>query len=179
MASSESTRALTSGQLARETGVSPDTIRHYERLGLLRKAVRSEGGYRLFTVDSVRRVEMIRSAVSAGFSLAELGAVFAERDAEGAPCRAVARLGAAKVEALDGQIAQLIRLREWLAGTVAAWDERLKALPDGSRGHLLESLPKPNELSALLSEGNPDENVSHSRSALSTVDGTGAKRKRH
>jgi MerR family copper efflux transcriptional regulator len=158
--------------------VSPDTIRHYERLGLLRKAIRSEGGYRLFTVESVRRVEMIRSAVSAGFSLAELGAVFAERDADGAPCRAVAKLGAAKVEALDRQIAELIKLREWLAGTVADWNERLKTLPEGSRGHLLESLPTPNELNALLCEGNPDENVSRNRSALSTVDGRVAKRKR-
>lgn len=173
-----SSGALTSGQLAREAGVSPDTIRHYEKLGLLRKAERSEGGYRLFPADSLRRVEMIRSALSVGFSLAELGAVFATRDADGSPCRAVAKLGAAKVEALDRRIAELIRLREWLAGMVAAWDERLSTLPEGSRAHLLESLPKPSELKVLLSEGKRDEDLSIERVVVSGSHQSGAKPKR-
>src|SRR5436305_10865169 len=109
---------------------------------------------------------MIRSALSAGFSLAELGVVFAERDADGAPCRAVAKLGATKIEALDRQIAELIRLREWLAGTVAAWDERLSTFPEGSRAHLLESLPKPSELKLLLSEGERDEELPAERDVV-------------
>jgi DNA-binding transcriptional MerR regulator len=162
MAINDTNGSLTTGELARVAGVSVDTIRHYEKLGLLPPAARTGGGYRLFPAATVRRVEMIRSALSAGFSLAELATIFSERDSNGAPCRKVAKLGAEKVAALDRQIATLIVLREWLAGTVATWDERLKTLPDGARGHLLESLPKADELNALIRKGTHDED-SHLR----------------
>jgi len=161
MASNDTRGSLATGRLARETGVSVDTIRHYEKLGLLPLAARTEGGYRLFPAGTVRRLEMIRSALSAGFSLAELATIFSERDGNGAPCREVARLGAEKVAVLDRQIVTLTVLRDWLAGTVAAWDERLKSLPDQTRGHLLESLPRPEELHALLTKGTPHETSSH------------------
>jgi DNA-binding transcriptional MerR regulator len=65
-------------------------IRHYEKLGLLKKAVRSDGGYRLYDTTAVTRVQTIRCAVKAGFSLAELSGIFRERDEGGAPCHRVA-----------------------------------------------------------------------------------------
>jgi DNA-binding transcriptional MerR regulator len=166
MASDNISGTLTTGQLARTAGVSSDTIRHYEKLGLLAHPGRSEGGYRLFPAATLRRVEMIRSALSAGFSLAELATIFSERDSNGAPCRKVAKLGAEKVAVLDRQIVTLIVLRDWLAGTVTAWDERLKMLPDDARGHLLELLPKPDELHALLTKGTDHEDFSHRIPAL-------------
>lgn len=140
MATTNARPELTTGQLGAATGVSPDTIRHYEKLGLLRKAARSEGGYRLYDPGAIARVQTIRSAVEAGFSLAQLSGIFRERDAGGAPCQRVAALAAEKVEALERQIRELIELKDWLASTVNAWQQRLEHTPAGQQARLLDSL---------------------------------------
>ena len=72
------------GQLASRAGVSPDSSRHYERLGLLQTPNRTNGGYRVFSPAAVERVQLIRSAVRVGFSLRQL-------DRSGAATNAVAR----------------------------------------------------------------------------------------
>lgn len=133
---------LTTGQLGAATGVSADTIRHYEKLGLLKKAVRSGGGYRLYDPSVVTRVQTIRSAVKAGFSLAELSGIFRERDAGGTPCHRVAGMAAKKVESLEEQIRELTDLKDWLASIVNAWHRRLEQTPPGKRAGLLDSLRK-------------------------------------
>jgi DNA-binding transcriptional MerR regulator len=63
---------MRSGGLARLTGVSTDTLRYYERLGLLPKPPRTGGGYRDYPTTSLERVRLIRRAMSVGFSLSEL-----------------------------------------------------------------------------------------------------------
>jgi len=140
MANSNVRPELTTGRLGAVTGVSADTIRHYEKLGLLKKAVRSDGGYRLYDASAITRVQTIRGAVKAGFSLAELSGIFRERDAGGAPCHRVAALAAEKVESLEQQIRQLIELRDWLASTLNAWQKRLEHTPTGKPAGLLDSL---------------------------------------
>jgi MerR family regulatory protein len=55
MVQNSSSKALRSGNLAKATGVSPDTIRHYERIGILPRATRTESGYRLFPASAVER----------------------------------------------------------------------------------------------------------------------------
>ena len=77
------------GELAERAGVSADSVRHYERLGLLPAADRTDGGYRLFPPAAVERVQLIPSAVRVGFSLRQLAAFLGERQAGGAPCRKV------------------------------------------------------------------------------------------
>jgi MerR family mercuric resistance operon transcriptional regulator len=94
-------RALKSGELARAAGVSADTLSHYEKLGLLPVPVRSEAGYRLYPPETLARVQMIRSAVRVGFTLAELAEVLKQRRAGGTPCRKVAELAAQHLEALN------------------------------------------------------------------------------
>lgn len=106
---------LTSGALGKATGVSADTIRHYERLGLLAKPVRSSGGYRQYEAAAMVRVQTIQSAVKAGFTLAELSGIFKERDAGGAPCHRVAALAADKVKGLEHHIRELTESKSgWL-----------------------------------------------------------------
>ena len=63
---------MRSGQIAHRTGVSTDTLRHYERLGLLAKPLRTTGNYRSYTPESEQRVQLIQRALSVGFSLLEL-----------------------------------------------------------------------------------------------------------
>src|SRR5688572_30170814 len=85
-------RALSPSELARLTGVSTDTLRHYERKGVLGIPARSQGGYRLYSPEAVERVRLVRRALAVGFTLHDLAAVLAQRDRGGAPCRNVRAL---------------------------------------------------------------------------------------
>ncbi len=72
--------ALRSGELARLAGLSSDTLRHYERMGLLAKPPRTLSGYRDYPSNTLERVHLIRRALSVGFSLAKLTTILKIRD---------------------------------------------------------------------------------------------------
>ena len=96
-AKASTTRSLHSGELGRLADISTDTLRFYERRGLLPLAPRTVSGYRLFPPEALARVRLIRGALSIGFSVAELAAILRERDQGGAPCRRVRELAANKL----------------------------------------------------------------------------------
>ena len=128
------------GQLAERAGVSADTIRHYDRLGLLPKTSRSSGGYRLFPPSVVQRVLLIRDAVRVGFSLDQLATFLRAREAGGAPCHDVRATAARILEAVDTQIADLTTRRDALRAMLEDWDHRLAETPPNRPAHLLEAL---------------------------------------
>lgn len=133
---------ILSGELARLCGVSPDTIRHYERVGVLPAAVRGANGYRRFPRATVERVRLIRRALAIGFSLPELARILRQRDAGGAPCRGVRALAGEKLAEFDRRIEELTAMRGELANLLTEWDARLAATRDGEPAHLLEGLRK-------------------------------------
>ena len=133
-------RSFRSGDLARAAEVSTDTLRHYERLGILKKPPRTEGGYRSYPPEALDRVHLIRNALASGFTLRELIMILQVRDAGGSPCRQVAQLAREKVRQLEIQIARLACLRDSLKLVLRDWDARLKQMPNGGHAHLLESL---------------------------------------
>ena len=96
-------RHLRSAQLARLSGVSPDTLRHYERKGLLAKAPRSPNGYRHYPPEASTRVRLVRRAIALGFTLDELVPILAVRDRGGAPCLGVRAL-AGLLDALEERV---------------------------------------------------------------------------
>src|SRR5450755_3945859 len=98
---------MLSGQLAKLAGVSTDTLRHYERLGVLPCPRRSGGGYRLYPSDALTRVQLIRRALSMGFSLSELVKILKVRDRGGAPCKQVRALAESKLQQLDDRLEEL------------------------------------------------------------------------
>ena len=100
-------RPLYSGELARLSGMSADTVRHYERHGLLPVAPRTGSGYRLFPREAVVRMQIIRAALSIGFSVSELSDIFRERKNGGAPCRRVRDMAADKLFTLESRIRDL------------------------------------------------------------------------
>jgi len=134
------TRALRASELARQAGVSTDTLRLYERRGLLPKARRSPNGYREYGPEACARVRLVRQAVAIGFTLDELVRVFKVRDQGGVPCRDVRALGARKLERLDARLAELTLARERLREVISRWDAILAATPRGARAALLEAL---------------------------------------
>lgn len=70
--SNESTRDQRIGAIASATGLTPDAIRYYERIGLVPKPVRSAGGFRLYPPDTVRRIRFIKQAQTLGLELKEI-----------------------------------------------------------------------------------------------------------
>jgi DNA-binding transcriptional MerR regulator len=140
-ASDSTTRPLYSGELARLAGVSTDTLRYYERSGLLPAAPRSASGYRLYPREALHRVGLIRSALSIGFSVRDLAGIFRERDREhGTPCRRVRELAARKLVQLESQLQDMRSWRRELRATLAEWDVILAKTPRGQKARLLEAL---------------------------------------
>ena len=126
--------------VASQAGVSVDTVRHYERKGVLRNVSRDKSGYRRYPEDAVRRVLVIRRAISLGFSLDELADIFRERAAGKPPCGRVRELAGRKLVELEERIAALTTLRTVLAETIAGWDDRLRNTKDGGFARLLETI---------------------------------------
>jgi MerR family transcriptional regulator, Zn(II)-responsive regulator of zntA len=131
---------LRSGELAKAAGVSADTLRHYEKRGLLRAPRRLGNGYRAYPVETVRRVLLIQRALSVGFTLDELGRVLAARDRGRPPCRQVRAIAEEKLRELESRIRELSTLRRSLKATLSLWDDRLASTPDGAPAGLLDAL---------------------------------------
>lgn len=128
-----------SSELARLAHVSTDTLRYYERLGLLPAAPRSASGYRLFPVQALQRVRLIRGALAIGFSIRELTEIFAERDRGGAPCQRVLMLAREKLATVEASLRDMQIWRRELKATLAGWERLLQKTPKGKRAGLLET----------------------------------------
>ena len=126
------------GQLAQKTGVSADTIRYYERIGLMPSPDRTDGGYREYPSGAANRLRLIRNAIQLGFPLKEIVKVLRIRDAGGAPCRQVRDYAARLVTETERRIIELRRERKAMLAMIRDWDTRLAGAEPGTRVHLLE-----------------------------------------
>lgn len=102
------------GELGRETGVNPKTIRYYEGIGLLPEPDRRPSGYREYTETDVRRVRFIRVARRLGLHLSEISEVLAFRERAEPPCGYVLEVLDRQVGDLDRRIAEMEELRHEL-----------------------------------------------------------------
>ena len=132
--------ALHSGTLAKAAGVSTDTIRHYERIGVLPRASRTDSGYRVYTASAVERVLVVRRALRIGFTLAELAEVLKARDAGGAPCHRVYKLAQEKLKGIKADIEALKRTQRYLREVLGDWEHRMQRTAPGQKSNLLHSL---------------------------------------
>ena len=132
-------RVLHSGELAALAGVSTDTLRHYERKGLLPRAPRSSNGYRLYRPETLERIRLIRGALHLGFTIDELARVLRVRAAGGVPCKEVRDMAAAKLVELRDRQKQIARFVRLLGRVMRDWDVRLRN-SGGGPAHLLETL---------------------------------------
>src|SRR5215469_11326736 len=79
-------QSLHIGTAAKETGLSIDAIRFYQKSGLLKPPARTTGGYRVFTETEIAQLQFIASAQDLGFSLAEIGELLSLRNENGQAC---------------------------------------------------------------------------------------------
>lgn len=115
---------MTIGQVASGAGVNIQTVRYYERRGLLPRAPRSASGYRQYNADAVARLRFIRRAQDLGFSLEEIGELLELRVEHGAACAAVEAKAKEKIAMVETKIGELGRMRTVLAELAHACELR-------------------------------------------------------
>lgn len=98
------------GELAAIVGLDAQTIRFYERQGLLPEPRRRANGYRAYDATTVERLRFVRKAQGAGLTLAEIGSVLALRDRDEAPCAHVTAILDAKLDGVRARRAELAAL---------------------------------------------------------------------
>ena len=108
------------GEVARRAHVRVETVRFYERMGLVAKPARTASGYRKYPAQVVREVRFIQAAQGLGFSLKEIQELIVLRVTKGRGCVGVRRRAAAKLSDVEAKLGELHRIRDALAELVAA-----------------------------------------------------------
>ena len=104
--------SMTVSDVARRTGISPDTVRYYEELGLLPPSPRSPGGYRQFGEEALERIRFIKGAQSLGLRLSDIGELLKIQDDGDCPCGHTKTLLDQRLEQVNREIEVLVSLRE-------------------------------------------------------------------
>ena len=102
------------GELARESGCKPETVRYYERIGLLPSALRNEGNQRRYTHTSIRRLTFIRHARDFGFTIEAVRELLQMADVPTMPCEEVDTLAKRHLAEVEARLARLTALRNEL-----------------------------------------------------------------
>ena len=116
---------LTIGQLARSASVNVETVRYYERRGLMPAPERRESGYRLYREDDLERIHFIRQAKQLGFTLREIQDLLLLRDESESRCRKVNERVRQKIEDIDTKIRELKQMRCLLGSLSASCSEAM------------------------------------------------------
>ncbi|MDO8697187.1 MAG: MerR family transcriptional regulator [Pseudomonadales bacterium RIFCSPLOWO2_12_59_9] len=106
------------GELSRESAVNLETIRYYERIGLLQQPARNASGYRCYQQEDVRRLSFIRRGRELGFSIEELKTLLQLADHPHSPCAEADQLAQAHLQQVDARIADLQQMRSVLQSLV-------------------------------------------------------------
>ncbi len=141
---------LTVSKLAEEAGTSPDTVRYYERIGLLPETERSPSGYRLYGDEAVERLRFIKRAQRFGLRLEAIGELLDIRRRGLCPCGHTRRLLEERVAELDEEMSSLARLRDDIsqmlddlpAPTSAGWRCSSELIQIGSGPDSRDNHPK-------------------------------------
>jgi MerR family mercuric resistance operon transcriptional regulator/MerR family gold-responsive transcriptional activator of gol and ges genes len=131
---------LTIGRLAKQAGVNIDTVRYYERRGLLSPDAYRDSGYRLYDPEAARKLRFIKNAQELGFTLKEISGLLRLRVSNRARCRDVKRRAQAKLDDVDNRIQRLESIRRVLrellrtchSGRTTNHCPILRSLEDGS-----------------------------------------------
>lgn len=120
----------TIGKVAALAGVSPDTLRYYEKEHLIAPASKTDAGYRIYNDEAVRRIRFIKTVQHCGFTLSDIHELLTLKQAESACCEDVRSVAiekklriAHKLQALQAMSRALDELIERCAGGEAATDE--------------------------------------------------------
>ncbi|WP_455223202.1 MerR family transcriptional regulator [Kaarinaea lacus] len=132
---------LTIHDFAEETGVTPDTIRHYVRIGLLNPARNQKNGYKLFNGQDKRRVQFICQAKHLGFSLKEIQDILHDAGNKHSPCPRVRNIIQQRIKENRKKLEELMALQTRMEDALKQWESMPDGVPNGqSVCHLIESI---------------------------------------
>ncbi len=104
------------GDIAKRFGLNPRTIRYYETIGILPRAARTESGYRVYSDETIRRLEFILKAKTIGFKLSEIKEILFLHEKGEAPCECTREFIRKKISEIDEKITSLTELKARLLG---------------------------------------------------------------
>lgn len=105
---------LTIGEVAKAAEIGVETVRFYEREGLIAEPPRRASGYRQYPREAIRRLRFIRRAKELGFTLREIGELLSLRVDPSTTCADVRAMAREKIEDIDGRVAELHRIKDVL-----------------------------------------------------------------
>jgi Cu(I)-responsive transcriptional regulator len=111
-------QAFSIGELAKATNTKVETVRYYERIGLLSEPARTAGNYRAYASEHMERLSFIRRARSLGFSLDQVRQLLALADDEARSCEGVDAIAREHLDEVDAKMADLAALRRELANLI-------------------------------------------------------------
>ena len=114
----------TIGQVAKRAGVGVETVRFYERRGLIEQPRKRSSGYRVYPEDTVHRIRFIRHAKDLGFTLNEIGELLSLRPDPHGNCDAAKERAEEKVADIEGKIGSLTRMQHSLERLIDACESR-------------------------------------------------------
>lgn len=110
------------GEVARQTGIGIETLRFYEKSGLLDRPARTYSGYRMYSSEVLERLSFIKRAQILGFSLSEIKKVIDDARSGHSPCKEVREIVRNRLEELDQRMREMARYRKEMAATLEEWD---------------------------------------------------------
>lgn len=116
-------RALKIGEVAKASGIGIETLRFYEKSGLLDSPSRTESGYRIYNEDVLERLDFIKRAQVLGFSLDEIKRIITDKRAGQSPCAEVREIVRHRLADLDARMREMKQYRNELASALAEWDQ--------------------------------------------------------
>ena len=109
---------MTIGQLGKATGTAVETVRYYERIGLLPKVARTAGNYRSYGSGEVAKLSFIRRARALGFGLEQVRALIELTEDRGRSCSEVDALARRNLDDVEAKISDLVALRHELSNLI-------------------------------------------------------------
>tara|TARA_B110000858_G_C17810077_1_gene480667 strand:- start:135 stop:575 length:441 start_codon:yes stop_codon:yes gene_type:complete len=102
-------------EVSEQTGLSAHTLRYYEKHGLINASNRSQAGYRLYSDSDLRRVQFVKTALNAGFSLGDIGQLLSIRvDKQSHSCQEVTDITEKKLLQVNAKLSELLSMRQTL-----------------------------------------------------------------
>lgn len=139
----KSTQRYLIGDLARQAGVKVDTVRYYERRGIMDPPVRTTAGYRVYDPDALRRLRFIKKAQALGFNLAEIRRILSLRGNGRETCRCVVAIAESTLAKTEQRLAELQQFRDALAENVNRWRRDARRNTGAEFCALIESTTPP------------------------------------
>ena len=131
----------TLGSLARAVGVGAETVRYYERVGLLVPPLRAANGYRRYDEAALARLRFVRQAAALGFSLAEIADILREAKEGNTPCPMVREIIVRRIAENQRKIKEMQKLQRKMEKALQDWSKMRNSMPTGdSVCHLIESV---------------------------------------